>query len=410
MSFATRNTKPLFACLMALALLVACRGKTHEVITEFHENGNPKTIQILDESGAIVELRTFHFNKIRESYLEFEDGKPHGELHRWGTNGVLQETAEFEKGKRHGITETWYEDRLLLSRATYENGKLQGERIQWFANGDNQWQEFWKAGIPSGTWTEWFASGQMKWVNSCHADVPQGMQIEYSPQGMMLRTEECQSGIRQGRYLENYESGQAKVQGNFRNGKSHGHWTFFRADGKKWIELDMENGLRHGLLRRFDPQENLLAEFPFVQGSGSVAIRCPPPDSNLFCAESTWVAGYLDGPTRVLDLEKWIQTERIWKAGSLESEQSARIDRSGNSLQTLLAGGYEKNKRSGIWRTWFDNGTLKESLNYQGGELWGTQRYFDSTGHLYLEKRHQGIRGQVIIDKLDPRPFPGTKK
>jgi len=93
-----------------------------------------------------------------------------------------------------------------------------------------------------------------------------------------------------------------------------------------------------------------------------------------------------------------LQKSSRWKTDSLQ-----------HPLQQILAGEWKNGKREGNWRTWFSHGGIKDSLHYHKGELWGLQYYYDSTGHLYLVKEHQGKMAQVIVKTLDPRPIPEKK-
>jgi antitoxin component YwqK of YwqJK toxin-antitoxin module len=60
-------------------------------------------------------------------------------------------------------------------------------------------------------------------------------------------------------------------------------------------------------------------------------------------------------------------------------------------------GFWENTKRHGIWRNWYPNGVLKDSLNYVNGERVGEQFGYDSTGKLTIHKTEAGKNRPVIM-------------
>ena len=56
-----------------------------------------------------------------------------------------------------------------------------------------------------------------------------------------------------------------------------------------------------------------------------------------------------------------------------------------------------ESKRHGIWRNWYPNGVLKDSLNYVNGERIGEQFGYDSTGKLTIHKTENGKNKPVIM-------------
>jgi hypothetical protein len=59
-----------------------------------------------------------------------------------------------------------------------------------------------------------------------------------------------------------------------------------------------------------------------------------------------------------------------------------------------------KSKRHGIWRNWYPNGVLRDSLTYVLGERIGDQFSYDSTGKLTIHKTENGKNRPVIMHLL----------
>ncbi|HSQ41121.1 MAG TPA: hypothetical protein VLM37_02445, partial [Fibrobacteraceae bacterium] len=329
----------------------------------------------------------------------------HGEAQWWGSDGVLEETAVFRNGLREGISRRWYKERMRRDEAHYTHNRLDGKRLEFYPSGEKQAEEFWKDGMPIGVWRRWHPNEKLALLDGCHTDQDTGSRTVFSETGIALVFEQCRKGILDGAHLEKYTSGTNKLLGAYRQGKPDAHWTWWRADGSLWREEQFRDGLRDGEQRQYNLKGTLSRSFFFQSGTGRVHIPCPAPDTLLTCAETTWVAGRRDGRTTDLDRKQQRVTWRWWHQDSLLREQVWRLDAAGSPLYLALEGCYVANKRSGLWRTWFRNGQLKDSLFYRKGELYGLQQYFDSTGHLYMAKRHQGIKNQVIVEKLDPKPI-----
>ena len=399
--------------LLLLGILLGCgHGDLREVAVSRHPNGNRDTVKCFAKDGRLVLVRTYHFNQVLASETEYKDGKPDGEFRRWGTAGHLEETGAYRNGLRDGDGETWYMEGKKLTTFRYRNDLLDGEREEYFSNGDHKRLETWSAGKPVGTWNSWFPNGQLESRDGCHPDVPKGVEEHYNDAGVLLSSQECSSGIPDGLTLENFPDGKPKLRGAYSQGLRTGTWRWSRADGSPWNQSTFRAGLRDGAVIHWGLQGDSL-RFDFTQGSGTIKLPCPRESGlpqTVACAESTWVAGKLDGLLTGLDPVKRIRSKETWKAGMLQHSEACLIKADGQDSLCLLSGGWVNGHRDGFWRTWHRNGRLKDSLHYQAGEFYGMQFSYDSTGHLYLAKEHSGIKNQVLVHTLDPRPFDTTQR
>ena len=65
-----------------------------------------------------------------------------------------------------------------------------------------------------------------------------------------------------------------------------------------------------------------------------------------------------------------------------------------------IVGPEGKDIRHGIWRNWYPNGVLRDSLTYVLGERIGDQFSYDSTGKLTIHKTENGKNRPVIMHIL----------
>ena len=87
-----------------------------------------------------------------------------------------------------------------------------------------------------------------------------------------------------------------------------------------------------------------------------------------------------------------------WLAGNIQESRIFYPDSVGGGLAS--EGFWKDGKREGIWRNWYANGVLMDSLTYVNGERVGEQFSYDSTGHLYMHRTEAGKKRPVIMHKL----------
>lgn len=392
----------IIAWLLALA---ACRPQADmEKVAEFYSNGNAKKVLAYSKTGEILLATTYHWNQIRATRLEYDAGVPHGNFERWDSKGNLVERGKYVHGMREGTFELFFERNSGQGFAEYQAGLLHGEHREFFPNEKPRLLEFWNHGNPIGLWMKWDLAGNLRETNTCHVSSDTGSIHLFYPTGIIQKSEQCQKGIRHGNYEENYPNGNPKVRGGYLEGKVHGLWIWTRADKSAWMQIEYSFGIRNGRYLLIGSDGDTLIHTLFQQGSGRVVKPCISAPA-FACADTTWEGGQIHGILESWDSQSRILTRESWVSGKPTRTQSWRTDSVKIPKQLLVDGGWANGKREGLWRTWHNNGKLKDSLYYHQHELWGTQTYFDSTGHLYMSKETRGKANQVIIRKLDPRPL-----
>ena len=210
--------------------------------------------------------------------------------------------------------------------------------------------------------------------------------------------------------------------------------TYYRADGSLMKQEFWTSGKRDSVWRWYDEHGELLRESNFTTStihgftkSTGISYGTCENSSTLFCAETSFVqsanpSGTLDSSTLSfkdayqLSIGKYPASLRYIKVGhvllyeefwayddppSSFGDPALRVSRSfypdsmGGGMASL--GYWANTKRHGIWRNWYPNGILKDSLNYVNGERVGEQFGYDSTGKLTIHKTEAGKNRPVIM-------------
>jgi antitoxin component YwqK of YwqJK toxin-antitoxin module len=281
----------------------------------------------------------------------------------------------------------------------------------------------------------------------------------------ILEYYECLMGYKQGEYKLYYESyGEPDLTGeSCSNSKirEEGHVegecgedfspiTLYRADGSVIKKIEYihvsDCGYDPSRVSWFDEKGVLLRETVFRNhtpnfGWDGVVYGLCEGSSNLFCAETSNVQyanpyGTLDSCTlsqksaftqsigkykanvRYIKPDHKLLYEEYWDidssstASKLEGpillvSRSFYPDSMGGGMASEGFWGNPnakgESKRHGIWRNWYPNGILKDSLNYVNGERVGEQFGYDSTGKLTIHKTEAGKNRPVIMH------IPGEK-
>lgn len=373
-----------------------------------YPNGNPRRVEERTEKNSLYCLKTFHFNGIRSAEIPYHQGKAHGSYKRWNSNGDLQESGEYVNGILEGPLYTWFKDRKKESEVHMMHGKRHGKKVIYHGNGSLAEEQFYTQDTASGIWKKWDSQQHLLERNGCHTGNDTGSLTRFHTDGSLTYELHCRQGIYHGQEKEWYPgTDQLKFQGFWKQGKKDSLWQWWHADGSLWKEQHYKQNQRHHSFKQWNLKKQLMIQASFQKGTGHLTLSCQPPRA-MNCADSNWQNGKLHGLVAQLDSTQQIWQREQWQQGNKQESQIWFLHEPGDSShgKTLIRqGAWEKGKRHGIWRNWFRNGILKDSLLYQKGELWGRQFHFDSTGHLYMIRRHHGKAGQVIVEKLDPQPL-----
>ncbi len=375
--------------------LFACQGEsTREQVEQWHRPGVPRYSTVRNDKGVLLQHTFYYLNGVRQNTQNLQTGKPHGLEERWTTGGVLRESLEWNHGVAQGSYRTWFRERSLQSSGQLVNGMRHGEFVLYNPDGSLRGKEYYQMGKESGEWALYYPNSNLVQIkNSCHSDVSMGFLQEYSKKGQILLQKTCRNGILHGKVQQFYFNGKIRMEGQYSEGLESLQWKWWRVDDIPLRMRQYQNGVLHGNQIDFDSMGKEKQVFTFSQGTGEM---------HRATSDSLWNNGKLHGWQSLRDTSKGYWHEDFWNEGVLLESRSYRINAQGNKGQWMLQGFWENGKRHGTWLTWYRNGKLRDSLNYKEGELWGPQASFDSNGHCYIRKLHQGKSKPVLVQSLDP--------
>lgn len=402
---------PFFAIF---ALFYGCTIEhAEEQIVATHANGVKKTSIWTYPDGEILKRNEWYNDGIKELEIPYKDSVPHGEFKRWTGFGDLVMVGEYRKGKRHGKWTSYFGGHFNKKTEAiryYENDHPVGDWTGWHFNGEKAFEEHYSDnGDTVGVWERWYENGKLAERNSCHHLDSIGFIEEFYENGKRRQYTACSFGVFNGEHTEYTadEKNEPILRESYRNGILNGE-RILLYKREHW-----NDGVRDSVWRWEDDRGNLIRESEFTNGTGIAYGHCEDNLSAL-CAETSFVAnvpgGSLDSLSRgtaTSGATLWyrkkdhnLRYEEIWLNGEIAESRSFYPDSLGGKMASQ--GFWKNSKRDGIWRNWYKNGTLRDSLSFVDGEQVGEQFSYDSTGRMTIHKTTAGKKRPVIMH------IPGT--
>ena len=379
---------------------------------------------------------------------EYKDGKREG---KWTSYFVERLNSRRKEAVRYykddhpvGDWESWHFNGNKATEEHYdENGNAVGVWKKWYDNGVLQ-----QEGTCHAKWDP-----NQKIKSSPNDTSEPRYLIRYSKDSRLLEKFTCHKNKLAGPFELYYESygedpknpgpERIRVKGNLGlrfdadtfygkdvNSDSAliGTITYYRADGSLMKQEFWTSGKRDSVWRWYDEHGELLRKSNFTTStihgftkSTGITYGTCENSSTLFCAETSFVqstnpSGTLDSSTlsfkdayqksigkypatlRYIKPGHKLLYEEFWGAGEDSTQIEDRSfypDSMGGGMASL--GYWANTKRHGIWRNWYPNGVLRDSLTYVNGERIGEQFSYDSTGKLTIHKTEAGKNRPVIM-------------
>ena len=319
-------------------------------------------------------------------------------------------------------------------------------------------------GVATGVWKKYHDNGILAEENNCHQNESgfskdgkyepiAGFIKRYGRNCKILEEFECINGRLDGAYKKYYESygepaainedclkSQIMEEGIYYADALILSPTYYRADGSliKRIESNEIDGITK--IQWFDENSKVIRESNFIPQrtdgpteSTGISYGTCDNSSTLFCAETSFVrstlpSGTLDSCTlshkehykqnigkypaslRYIKAKHSLLYEELWEldkkndgTSHLIESRSFYPDSTGGKMASegfWIVGPEGKDIRHGIWRNWYPNGVLRDSLTYVLGERIGDQFSYDSTGKLTIHKTENGKNRPVIMHIL----------
>ncbi|MEZ4922362.1 MAG: hypothetical protein R2780_04255 [Crocinitomicaceae bacterium] len=231
------------------------------------------------------------------------------------------------------------------------------------------------------------------WVGSIWAQEeidPNGYNVFYYSTGEKASEGHFKNGLPDGLWKAYYKNGKTKSIGYKLEGQSDSLWKFFNEDGLLTWLYTYQNDKKNGCAQQFDSLGNVIQESFYIddikQGEELWFF-----DDGKIKKKLLFTDGEVDGVALEFNEEGQVITEEEYSNGYLRrKEEFNRLDEEGN--------------KTGVWRDYHDNGTLKSEVSYKDGKKDGITKEYDKNGKLVdiATMRGDSIAsdpgGVVIID------------
>jgi antitoxin component YwqK of YwqJK toxin-antitoxin module len=432
----TRKSQPLYfsAALAALAALslTAC-GK--DKVAEKYPNGKPKLIRTYGFFGGatpdnLTREQAFYFNERKESDAHWKGGKLHGIFEDYWHNGQKKSHGEYRDGRKEGEWEFWYNQFSVSSKGHFKSDLKEGPWTAFWENGELKSQGEFRAGKEIGTWKEWNAKGESVSVNSCFASNDSGSYVSYHANNTVKEEYQCREGVPAGTYVKKDPDGVTVEKGAFDvKGRKHGVWQAFFSEGMRASRKGYVAGLDHDSTWIWDAAGRVKERAFFDSGTGE---RLGYDSLGNLIERTTFRKGQPEG-------ESWFYWPLILP-GEPGAKSGRMADKPGPKRQLVVyalgkpttmrkwhpngkpmaEGQFADGHRSGEWKDWWEDGTLKEVSRFEAGALHGERLFYDPKGKLMRTARYEhgypaegripkvlGGRGKAAIkDSSAGKPVP----
>ncbi len=216
---------------------------------------------------------------------------------------------------------------------------------------------------------------------------PNGYNIFYHSNGKIASEGYFKDGLPNGIWKSYNNKGVLIAIGKKNNGLSDSTWIFFNDEGKLKNKFEYFNDKKNGCAVIYDSLENIKEEFFYIDNVlQNEKIEYYP--SGKIKSITNYVDGKASGTALEFSESGNIISEIVYDDGFLKSKKEInRLDESG--------------KKTGYWREYFPNGSLKSETNYKNGEVVGLQKIYDKKGRLKELKNYNIVKGKSTGEDVE---------
>ena len=205
---------------------------------------------------------------------------------------------------------------------------------------------------------------------------PDGHNVFYYENGRVASEGNFENGLPHGIWKSYYADGTLKSIGNKKAGQSDSTWIFFDSQGRKKQVFEYAADKKNGCARYFDTLGNVVKEMLYINDVAQGERIEFYPDGSVK-SKVEIIDGKEIGLLLEYNPEGAIITEEIYDNGYLKDRKEFnRYDRQG--------------RKTGVWRTFFPDGTLESEVGYKEGEKSGLSKVYNKKGKLIDLQRMEG--------------------
>ena len=235
--------------------------------------------------------------------------KTNGEITFHYESGELLSAGNMADGKEDGEWRYYHKNGVLSATANYTAGVQDGKWI-WYDEGGNKIREgYYNMGLTHGVWINYYSTGVVQDSGNYVDNRRDGSWIARYENGLTMSSGDFTRDKESGFWTNYYENGKVSRKGNYKNGESIGVWKIWNEDGTRATEVEYNKEGKKRIINAWDNAQNQTV----TDGNGVL--------------------------------------KTYYENGQLE--------RAGTVLEGLS---------TGVWETFYDDGSQKSILEFKGEE------------------------------------------
>jgi len=291
------------------------------------------------------------------------NGKPDGYWKSYNESGSLKSEGNRINHELDSLWKFYNEQDQLILEITYKNGKKNGIKTSWL---DKEIiRENYMNDIKEGYTRYEYHDGTRKMDIPFVRGLEQGIGREYSPAGDVITITEYKKGFMVDRM---------KVNRRDKSGQKQGKWVSFWENGKIKTEGTFRDDKKNGYFKEYSEKGDLIHIQKYVDGT----LQPEAEEIQKLQVEKEY---YPDGKIRKTSLYRNGVREGMSREFSPEGIMTKAIEyhngiRSGEGLVL------EDGSRTGYWKEFYPDSTLKAEGNYENGIKTGPWKYYHPNGKI----------------------------
>lgn len=312
-------------------------------------------------------VRNDGFNRFRypngkvSSEGTLKNGKPDGYWKAYYETGIIKSEGNRKNFELDSAWKFYNPEGKLILEINYRNGKKNGMRTAWLDR--ETVKENYRDDVREGYARYYYADGKLKQEIPYVKGLEQGFGREYATDGTIMTLIEYKKGFVVDRMRINRKDG---------NGKKQGRWCTFWDNGNLRTETGYRDDLRNGYMKEYAENGDLLKVVKYVNDEPEVTaeeIRKLDVTNEYYPNGKVKISamfrdGVPEGVRREYDEQGTVVKALVYHNGIVLSEGIVLDD--GN--------------RSGPWKDFYPDGSLKAEGKYENGKQTGTWKYYYPDG------------------------------
>ncbi len=292
-----------------------------------------------------------------------KNGKPDSYWKSYNENGTIKSEGSRKNFELDSLWKFYNQDGKLLLEIYYKTGKKNGPKISYLDK--ETVRENFHNDIKEGYTRYYWPDGKIKQETPFIKGLEQGFGKEFAFDGAIITLTEYKKGFIVDRLRINRKDSY---------GKKQGHWYTFYESGNLRTEITFKNDLKNGYFKEYNENGDLLKISKYVddviQPEAEEIQKLEVqneyyPDGKIKIS-AMFRNGVPEGLKREYKADGNIEKAYLYKNGVITGEGIVKED--GN--------------RSGHWKDFYPDGSLKAEGNYDNGKQIGDWKYYHANGKI----------------------------